>query len=557
MHFLLYLQLPFFYLPFFLHHHCQGSGCSDDEDQEDAQVESYIQVAATQVKRKAKKSSKSSKIPSVRKEGLGSKVTKQVRTKQDHRRVSDVSSPSVGQDSQRAHETSPVLDQDFDVEYKNTAKMGRPRGGKPKKVGRDTRSSTRRAHESDASVEDMDNDGTDDYDSDDHQDYREQLERLQKEHAQLLQKAADAPETRVSYARFPPKNDKDDPNKKLIKEIIKVVIWRRTKFLTSDDQEETLALEVYAAINIANKGVEGHEKAFVEHNKAFITSELNEMRSYVQTNAKDFAAYPWMAANNGHLPTVDEVFACVTRQPLPVEPVAKTRAELVWVWYWDEYLPRIAGNRFHWSTAKRHYELISESPVTTQVGNPTASRSSAKKPTAKGKKKAPVPLPAVPLNIPPSTEAFGMVLYESCFAKWQHEFPLKQAHPNKKISFARPPKGKENLEYEVVGKRLYLYDKKYRGLYTKSDAGRGKFRGWTAVGMARFIKHREDIVKVRDHKDHKAATLDLENAILELVREKHGIVAQDIDDEKNAKRRKTEDPEDVVKELVALNYYEA
>ena len=132
---------------------------------------------------------------------------------------------------------------------------------------------------------------------------------------------------------------------------MKDVVWRTKKFVTSEAQEVALARDVYAAIEIKDKGAEGHEEAFIERYRSKCTELLNGQRSYVQSNAFKGAAHDWMANNGGILPEVAEIEACLSRSAPPEGEEALARWKKVWVWYWDVYVPFIGGNKVHWKSS--------------------------------------------------------------------------------------------------------------------------------------------------------------------------------------------------------------
>ena len=390
---------------FFLFEFSSSLFASDKDNlsgSEDDQTQFPHSQGTTQVQKKHRRSDK---VPSVTKEDRGHKLKNVSRQKQGSRRVSRDSSD---------------LTPDSDAELQDSGSNMAPstRGNNKKKV-------QKKRQQSDADSDD------EEYDEDSSEVPKHMpqvdpatLPQLLQMYAAMQGQAkgksssskASAPETIITYAGFPQKGDDSDPIPKLIREAIKDVVWRTKKFVTSEAQEVALARDVYAAIEIKDKGAEGHEEAFIERYRSKCTELLNGQRSYVQANAKA-AANDWMADNNGILPEVAEIKACLSRYAPPEGEEALARWKKVWVWYWDVYVPFIAGNKFHWNESKRHYECMSESAV---VGSGDVKPSAAKKAKKAGKK-----TPEVALNVPPSTEAYAVVMFENCRTKWMEEYPVK------------------------------------------------------------------------------------------------------------------------------------
>ena len=500
---------------------------------EDDQTQFPHSQGTTQVQKKHRKSDK---VPSVTKEDRGHKLKNFSRQKQGSRRVSRDSSD---------------LTPDSDAELQDSGSNMAPstRGSNKKKV-------QKKRQQSDA-------DSDEEYDEDSSKvpklmpQVPTTLPELIQIYAAMQEEAkgksssskASAPEKIVTYAGFPQKGDDSDPIPKLIRGAIKDVVWRTKKFVTSEAQEVALAKDVYAAIDIKDKGAEGHEEAFIERYRSKCTELLNGQRSYVQGNAVKGAANDWMENIEAILPEVSEILACLSRSAPPEGEEALARWKKVWVWYWDVYLPFIAGNKFHWNESKRHYECISESAV---VGSGDVKPSAAKKAKKAGKK-----TPQVALNVPPSTEAFAMVMFENCRTKWMEEYPVKIAHPGKNSRSLKRKQGHEGLAYAVDGRFLNFYDKKFKGIYTQNDSGHAKFGGWKVEGIKKFIEYRKESVMARTGKERKANTLALEAQILALVREKHGVVGVDLAAQRAARnqaRAGNQAPE--VEEVDDLDYEE-
>ena len=292
-----------------------------------------------------KKHRRSDKVPSITKEGRGHKLQKVSRHKQGSRRVSRDSS-----------DLTPDSDEELQDSGSNMA---------PSTRGSNKKKAQKKHQQSDTDSDDEEENDEDSSEVPKHMSYVDpkQWQQMQQMYAATQGKAkgksssskASAPETIVTYAGFPPKGDDSDPIPTLIRGAMKDVVWRTKKFVTSEAQEVALARDVYAAIEIKDKGAEGHEEAFIERYGSKCTELLNAQRSYVQANAKT-AANDWMENNNGILPEVAEIEACLARYAPPEGQEALVRWKKVWVWYWDDFVPHIAGNKFHWNESKRHYE---------------------------------------------------------------------------------------------------------------------------------------------------------------------------------------------------------
>ena len=212
-----------------------------------------------------------------------------------------------------------------------------------------------------------------------------------------------------------------------------------------------------------------------------------------------------MSEHNGKLPKTGTILACTMRK---IDLTKPTQAD-VWQWYVDVLLPKAAGNTHDWALDKRGYHTISTA--------------------------APQDKPKA-FYMQPSTEAFLLTTYQGNFAKWEAMCDLKKTFPQKRMTIIHlvpQEKVDAKLEFEVVGNKLHLFAEKYKGRYTKSNAGQQEKGGWTEDGIEAWEKHRDA---------NKAARLTAESHALELeavglIKQEHGLVAASYEEEDSNKKK--------------------
>jgi hypothetical protein len=313
---------------------------------------------------------------------------------------------------------------------------------------------------------------------------------------------------------------------KLIHTTIKNKTMRKIKFAHGSNKERH-ALEVLKDANLGAKFT-GDSPESVAYRERWVTaymgvctSKLNGLRSYAQGQVSK-ACFKWMDAHNGKLPPLERLEAIIQRT---LDPTIDEDLALM-KWWVEDVLPMAAGNQYDWSDEKKYYMTVSN-------GAP---------PDAPKQK-----------YVPPSTEAIAVAFIENCRVRWEKVWELKRANTfpgrtkflaNTTLDFKEVTDKDGNttktneLAYDVRAhpkKRdtVQLNSPAYQGKYTRTDIGQCSDSGWSKAGRKAFMRWMHHNKQARLTQN----SVDLEEAVLKLMREGKGIVAQSAAEEKLRKRR--------------------
>lgn len=219
---------------------------------------------------------------------------------------------------------------------------------------------------------------------------------------------------------------------------------------------------------------------------------FNEHRNYVQGRCKESIEL-WSKAqgDQGGIPSITDIlFVCLRNLPDANAPEREERERLlaIFVWWWDSFLPAVAGNTY-WRATIRHAQTITSA---THNGNQC---------------------------IPKGTEAFAVLLYENCHDKWV-QMITKSENFSKKIVI---PKKKGNEETQ-----------KFAGKYSSSKLGQASYGGWSPEGKKRF-NELCSLIEAARAKNHVGA---LEKEVLGMVRVKNNL-PEEVPDEAAQASKKT------------------
>jgi len=313
---------------------------------------------------------------------------------------------------------------------------------------------------------------------------------------------------------------------KLIHTTIKNKTMRKIKFAHGESKRRH-ALEVLKDANLGAKFMgdspesEAYRDKWVTAYIGTCTSKLNGLRSYAQGQVSK-ACSKWMDTHNGKLPTLDRLEAIISRTLDP-----KNQDDLALMKWWvEDVLPMAAGNQYDWSDEKKYYMTVSN-------GAP---------PDAPNQK-----------HVPPSTEAIAVAFIENCRVRWEKVWELKRTNSfpgrtkflaNTTLDFKEVTDKDGNttktneLAYDIRAHpkkhdTVQLNSPAYQGKYTRTDLGQSSDSGWSKVGRKAFMRWMHHNKQARDTQN----SADLEEAVLKLMREGKGIVAQTAAEEKLRKRR--------------------
>ena len=311
---------------------------------------------------------------------------------------------------------------------------------------------------------------------------------------------------------------KDNPFSKEYAEMVakktKRDTWRTVKFISNEQQELKVCELTLDLLNLSNYMLTTNEDknvvicqkraAFCALYKGISRESLNEQRNYAQSQAKE-KAHNLLAGNEtgGMLYSQEDMLAVACRN-IPDPEQDKDRYDhlmKVFVWYWDDYLPAIAGNKY-WKATIRH----SCSMTMANINGTTC--------------------------IPVGTEAIAILIYENCAAKWVEIYNWKEGDLNSKKKI---PKKKDNPK-----------TKDFMGKYSDASSGQAKYGGWSKEGLKRFKELRVLIKNGRN--TERAAGLEMD--CLARVKVKNNKVGDKAGEGKKNKKRKaksiTEEEEIVI-----------
>ncbi len=293
---------------------------------------------------------------------------------------------------------------------------------------------------------------------------------------------------------------------------VKTKLWRGVKFVANGAEEEKVAIKCFEVMKPKN----WTEKEWVKEYRAQVTKSVNKCRSYVIGELKK-EAFNYMAKNEGNLPTLDQMLKIAERT------VTSMADQLVFEWYWDEYLPKCTGNIWDWSKDKRHFETIraSKDPVDDKF------------------------------HMSVSNEAFALIVFENNRGNWL-EIYAKQKETGKTVVVKAKVLSAEEAKNDDP-KNFYTIDAKYKPQWSSASKGQQKYGGWSGVGLNKFLQYRTIVQEAR--KVARANTL--EKKVLKAVRKRHKIpedrTLEDHLASKKRKRTKKERAEEDIVETIEID----
>ncbi len=177
--------------------------------------------------------------------------------------------------------------------------------------------------------------------------------------------------------------------------------------------------------------------------------------------------------------------------PQNLEKTENAEAKTFLLWYYERYLPVVAGKPY-WSEDIKYYQLLTD----TQDIN--------------GKQK---------VHVTVTSEAFGLLVWENCYVKWLKIFQLKAEDEDADI-----PRGKEEGAQEFAGK------------WSDANCGQQKFGGWHEDAYAYFEEVTTFVEDWRKQDGENGKVL--QKYFLECLRTKKGITATEPGGKKKRKAKK-------------------
>jgi hypothetical protein len=237
---------------------------------------------------------------------------------------------------------------------------------------------------------------------------------------------------------------------------------------------------------------------FVKTYSRTVKKGVDFWRNYSQQRMKDFC-FTWHKQHGNTLPTAAAILACACRNG--------DNDELM-IWYWEVVLTNTVTTH-NWPAAIHRCKTISGA---CRCGNCdlTDPRSDSK---------------CKPI-ITTNTEAFAVLVFESCRDKWLAMFP--------KMEEARAAGKKFNYRAKDLEEEEKM---KYKGNYTDQDCGQQEWGGFNQPGVKRFneivgiiMKAHASMGKKEKHKHEKV--------ILNKIQLKHGIECATQEEQKRLARNR-------------------
>lgn len=287
--------------------------------------------------------------------------------------------------------------------------------------------------------------------------------------------------------------DENDAKKFMIRRVKKGITINIDDMGISDDEFFRVYLKtVCSALAGARQSTQSQCK-----NRAYGTWQFSSLERFFCVNLpKFFVFFPeYMDANGGTLPTSDEILQLLLLDPAQIEEGSAEEKKLIW--YFDRYLPAVAGNEY-WGNEIRFFHLFGAPG--TYMGKELKS------------------------NVTITSEGFGLLLLENCHDKWIEMRKFKKEFPSSEL----PKKGDEA--------------KKFEGKYTEAKQGQKKFGGWSKAGYDFFNETGKQLMAIRENDakhDHVFAKY-----IYNLLRKTNDVTAETYASYKPPKNNKKRDTPD-------------
>ena len=277
-------------------------------------------------------------------------------------------------------------------------------------------------------------------------------------------------------------------------------LFRHCKFLVNDEQLfeacEEVMLEIPDLKALASVEDEGQKKANINSFMATygetICKGINTARTNVQAGLKK--AYEARFGRDEVMPSPTQLATVIRRKDLevdPEDPSKNAQNRDFFMWYWEHLLPKVAG-KDAWGHNIRCYGLISthcppDSPDTKYINN--------------------------------SDEALVLTLYENCGQRFPYTASCLKS-----------------------GEKPDIFHPKYQSKWSDSRSGQSKWGGFDLAGRQRFKQLREKIAKAKK-KEH---VKEVEQAVLDMIQEKHQIGKASAPKKNGPNPRDYEDNEDAI-----------
>jgi len=208
------------------------------------------------------------------------------------------------------------------------------------------------------------------------------------------------------------------------------------------------------------------------------------------------------------IPDLDTIQTHLTLDPDQVPPAEKEKHKDLILWYYDRWMPIVAGKHF-WHEEIQYFKLITDT-------QPIA-----------GKEK---------VNCTVTSEAFGLLVnYENYHETWERQLKFKDKYGKS----AELPKSKTDVNED--GKTIDYYKSKW----SNSTSGQVKYAGWDPAAYTRMAELQKWVQTFRN--DDEKVDKKIQKYALKVIQEKN---KKKIDKKQPKKKRsRKEPPKDSAKKL--------
>ena len=281
--------------------------------------------------------------------------------------------------------------------------------------------------------------------------------------------------------------------KALIHHVIRKYIYRRVKFLSSPAQQVKFVADVFEATEMIN--FHGGLQEFASVCGDFCLSNLNAQRNYIVDQVKN-CVWDYMDDHEGEEPDFALMKSFAKREV--VWNTASAPTKRLFAWYAGPLLTRATGVE-DWGKPKMCFERISAARLPNQ-------------PTKK--------------HVPPSTEAFLLLILEGHVPVWKAQYDFRQTN-SKDVEYP-------NIRFK---KDVVIPDdrKPFICKFTNPNGGGGKYGGWYEAVWDQFLTNKTEITIARQGPNVEA----LENSVMLALRTKCKITQTTMAEWLAAKNAKT------------------
>ena len=331
-----------------------------------------------------------------------------------------------------------------------------------------------------------------------------------------MQQMNDIAEAASSSRKKSKKGEKNEELNHILVPTLKKHSFRYFRFITDVDGETRYLESIMDNIKLPNMTGAGNlvkitRQNFARQHGQHCVKLLNDLRNYTQSNIQGKCKKYMDSLGEPTLPPLGDLLACVKRT-LDLDDEDNINTAIWWV---DQLMPSFTGTSKLFNHEIRYYATISEAKSTeSQVGP----------------------------DITADVEAFGYVVVENNYKRWCKVWELdKDLTPKERSKKMTIMQKKKAGHKKKDGHRYYYCDEhpELNTKYTNPNSGQEQFGGWTNPGLDRFANIRNYLRQRRTQQDAK----EWEEKLLEILREEHGIEADNHEAQMKLKGKKAKSKE--------------